>query len=98
MTDFLEMLADNEQVAFGHEVVHVGNPAGQRVVDGNHRVGGFALADGVKSVLERGAGKGFRVRIHGAASEVGKSPLHALEGYFFGVFGHGTLKFKISVE
>ena len=42
MHDALEMLADDVQARFRHQVMHVGDAAGERVVDGDHRQRGAA--------------------------------------------------------
>ena len=53
--DAQEVLADDVQVGVGQEVVDVGDPAGDRVVDRDHRQLGVAVLDRGEDVLERRA-------------------------------------------
>ena len=48
----LEMLADDVQAAMRHQVMDVGDPAGDRVVDRDHRALGAALAHRGERLLE----------------------------------------------
>ena len=58
----LKMLADDVQAAMRHQVVDVGDPSGDRVLDRDHRQLGAALAHRGERILERvSAGSGVEV-------------------------------------
>ena len=75
-----ELLADDVQPAARQQVVHVGDAAGDRVVDRDHGVARLALAHGGERVLERVAGQGVELGEGLAAGEVRVGAGHALEG------------------
>ena len=107
VVDAQEVLGHDVQPRAGQEVVDVGDPAGDGVVDRDHRQVGLALVDCGEDVLEGGAGQGLPVRIDLVAGDLGIRPALALEGNHLrhgsasGLFGlgrvgeHGPRPFKI---
>jgi hypothetical protein len=87
--DALEMLAHDVEAGFRHQVMDVGDAAGDRVVDGDHRLRGAALADGGEGILEGVAGQRRHVGAGGAAGKIAVGAGLALEGD--GVLGIGHL-------
>jgi len=69
-----EMLGDDMQPGSGHQMMDVGDPAGDRILDRNHAEIGVARGEGKKTLLECSAGYGFRVRIGLADREGANSP------------------------
>ena len=74
-----ELLADDVQPAARQQVVHVGDPAGDRVVDRDHGVARLPLAHGRERILERVAGQGDQLGEGLPAGEVRIGAGHALE-------------------
>ncbi len=66
-----EMLADDVQAAVRHQVMDVGDPAGDRIVDRDHRPVGLSLADGGERLLEGLDGHGLVARADLPAGEMG---------------------------
>ena len=75
-----ELLADDVQTATRQQVVHVGDPAGDRVVDRDHGVARLPVAHGRERVLERVAGQRDHLGIGLPAGEMRVGSRHALEG------------------
>ena len=84
----LEMLGDDEQAGFRQQVMDVGDPARQRVLNRNHRPSAAAGRGGLEHVLEGLARKRHKVGIGLAAGEMGIGTGDALEGD--GVFGQAN--------
>ena len=82
--------ADDVQPGVGQEVVDVGDPAGDRVVDRDHRQVGLAALDRREDVLERRAGQRLQVRVVLAAHLVGVGARLALVGDASGGAGSVT--------
>ena len=78
--DAQEVLGDDVEVGVGQEVVDVGDPAGDRVVDRDHRQVGLAALHGREDVLERRAGERLVVGVVLAADQVGVRARLALVG------------------
>ena len=78
--DAQEVLADDVQVGVGQEVVDVGHPAGDRVVDRDHGQLGVATLDGSEHVLERGTGHRLPVGVVQLGHHVGVGARLALVG------------------
>jgi hypothetical protein len=76
----LEMLADDVQAGFGHQMVDVGDAAGQRILDRDHRQPGIAGADRGEGILEARARQRLQLRKRRPAGEVGIGAGQALEG------------------
>ena len=76
----LEMLADDVETGTGHQMVNVGDPAGDRVLDRDHREPRRTVADRREGVLERGAGQARHVGEDAAAGQVGIGARRALKG------------------
>ena len=74
------MLGDDVQRRVRQEVVDVGDPAGDRVVDRDHRQVGVAALDGGEDVLERRARHGLPVGVVLQADLVGVGARLALVG------------------
>jgi hypothetical protein len=55
-----EIFADDVQLRFGQQVMDVGDPAGDGVLDRDHRQIRFALSKRVERILEGGARQGSR--------------------------------------
>ena len=75
----LEMLADDVQPRIRHQVMDVGDTAGDRIFDRDHRQPRPALAHRGKGVLELVAGQGRHLGKDLPAGEVGISPGGALK-------------------
>jgi hypothetical protein len=75
-----EVLGDDVQVGGREEVVDVGHPPGDRVVDRDHRQVGVPALDRGEDVLERRAGQRLPVGIVLLAHLVGVGPGLALIG------------------
>ena len=57
------MLADDVEARFRQQVMNIGHPPAERILDRDHRQRGLALAlDRRKGILEGGAGKRRHVR------------------------------------
>ncbi len=78
--DRLEPLADDLQARGGQQVVHVGHPAGQGVLDRNHAQGADAGLHALEGVLEGRIGLGLHVREGVPAGFVTVGAQFALEG------------------
>ena len=76
----LEMLADDVEARIGHQMVDVGDPSGDRVLDRDHREPRRAVAHRREGVLERGAGQARHLRKNPAAGQVGIGSRRALKG------------------
>ena len=76
----LIVLADDVQAGARQQVVDVGDAAGDRVLDRDHRQPGLAVADGRERVLERPAGQRRQLRPRRAAGEIGVGAERALKG------------------
>jgi hypothetical protein len=77
------------------QVVDVGHPAGDRVVDRDHAVEGQAIAHGGEGVLEGATGQGLHARVDAAAGHIGIGAGKTLEGDGVGRvrgIGHGSDK------
>ena len=61
--DRQEIFADDVQAGTGQEMMDVGDPASQRILDRDHAKFRAALGDGGEGVLETGAGQGVPARI-----------------------------------
>ncbi len=83
-----EVLGDDVQPRMRHQVMDVGDPSRDRVLDRDHAEIGLAGRDRREGVLERRAGQGLGVRIDLADREVRIRPRLALECDFLGI-GHG---------
>jgi len=66
-----EMLAHDMQGGMRHEMVDIGHPTRNGVLDWNHAEARFAGADCGKRVLESRAGNCLVIRKHLASSEMG---------------------------
>ena len=75
-----EVLADDEQPRRRQQVVDVRDPAGDRVLDRDHRQLGQTGVDGLEGVLEGGARQGGEFGVHLAARGVRVRPRLALVG------------------
>ena len=75
----LEMLADDVKPGIRHEMVDIGDPAGDRVLDWNHSERRFTLADRGESILELDAGQRFHLRKRLPAGKVGIGARRALK-------------------
>ena len=82
-----EMLGDDVQAGVRHQVVNVGNPAGDRVLDRDHPELGLTRGDRGKRILERRARHRLVVGIDFARGEVGIRPRLALKHDLLGC-GH----------
>ena len=80
-----KMLADNEQFGIGQQMVDVGDPAGDRIVDRDHAEPGRAVGHRGQRVLEGGAGERLHVGKYLAAGDVGIRARLALKGDFLHV-------------
>ena len=78
--DAQEVLADDVQARVRQEVVDVGDPARDRVVDRDHRELGVPALDGGEDVLEGGARHRFPVGVVQVADHVGVGSRLALVG------------------
>ncbi len=76
----LEMLANDIEAGFGHQMVDVGDPTGDRVLDRHHRQRRPALPHRRERVLESIAGQRRHRRKHLPAGEVGIGAGLPLEG------------------
>ncbi len=76
----LEMLADDVEAGIGHQVMDVGDPAGDRVLDRDHREPRHAVANRREGILEGGAGQGRHFGKDPPARQVGIGPRRALKG------------------
>ena len=76
----LEMLGDDEQAGFRQQVMDIGNPARQRVLDRDHRPSNAAGRDRLERLLEGLARKRHKFGIGLAAGEMGIGTGDALEG------------------
>ena len=56
----LEVLADDLEAGMRHQVMDVGDPAGDRVLDRDHRPLGLAVAHRRERLLERSVGTASR--------------------------------------
>ena len=75
----LIVLADDVQAGIRQQVVDVGDAAGDRVLDRDHRQPGVAVADGRERVLERPAGQRRQLRPGRAAGQIGVGAERALK-------------------
>jgi hypothetical protein len=80
MVHRLEMLADDEEARIRHQMMDVGDPSGDRVLDRDHAERRLALAHRGERVLELRAGQRFHLRKRMPAGEVGIGAGRALEG------------------
>ena len=95
----LEMFADNVKAGMGQQVMDVRHPAGDRIIDRDHRQSRFAIADRGEDVLEGRAGQRLHVRINLAAGDVGVRPQGALEGdTVCGGLGHASCSSKARIR
>jgi peptidoglycan hydrolase-like protein with peptidoglycan-binding domain len=76
----LIVLADDVQAGSGEEVVDIGDPAGDRVLDRDHRQCRLAILDRGEGVFERAARQRRHLRTGAAAGEVRVGSRLALEG------------------
>src|SRR5262247_490096 len=67
----LEMLADDMEPRIGHQMMDVGNTAGNRVLDRDHRKPRAAFAHRSKGVLKLGARERDKIGKDAAAGEIG---------------------------
>ena len=89
----LEMLADDVQPRIRHQMMDVGDPAGDRILDRDHRQARPALAHRGEGVLELVARQGRHLGKDPPAGEVGIGPGGALKRdrpRRIGGFGHGS--------
>src|SRR6476646_10957633 len=82
MADALEMFANNEQPRIGQQMMDVGDPAGDRVLDRDHGEPCLAALHRGKCVLEGGASKRLHLRKSVAAGKVRVGAWLALIGDF----------------
>ena len=66
----LEMLADDVEVRIGHQMMDVGDAAGDGIFDCDHRECRMPFADCGEGVVELGAGEGEHIGEDTAAREV----------------------------
>ena len=83
MIDALEMFADNKQIGIRQQVMNIGDPAGHRIIDGNHGKLGPTVKNGGKGIFKSMAWQGFHLRVDGPAGKVRIGPGSALEGDSF---------------
>ena len=72
----LELLGDDVETGFRHQVMDVGDAPGDRVLDRHHGQRRLALAHRGEHVLEALAGQRLHLGIGGAAGEVGAVTRH----------------------
>ena len=82
-----EALADDEQAAFGNEVMHVGDAAEEGVFHWDHGVARMAFTHRRERVLEAGAGERLERGKRFAGGDVGVRPRFALKR---NTIGHGA--------
>jgi hypothetical protein len=88
-----EILADDMQLGFGQQVVNIGDPAGDRVFDRDHRQVRFTLSQRIEGVFEGGARQGLHGWKHVTARHVGICAKLALKGDAVGGSGHQVCPF-----
>jgi hypothetical protein len=86
-----EIFADDVQLRFGQQMVYVGDPAGDGVLNRDHRQVGLALSKRVERILECGAGQRLQIRKHVTAGHVRICAKLALKGDAIGGIGHHGL-------
>ena len=89
--DPLEMLADDVQPRIGQKMMDVGDPPGDRVLDGQHGELGLAVAHRRHSIVETAAGQRHHVGKDMAAGEIGIGAGGALECYRVGGIRHRAI-------
>ena len=80
VADRQEPLADNVQPGRRHQIMNVGDPAGDRILDRNHGEIGFARRYRGEGVLEGRTGNGIVFRECFAAGDMRVGPRLALKG------------------
>ena len=83
-----EMLAHDVQAGMRHQMVDIGHPTRNGILDRNHAEPGFAGSDCGKRVLESRAGHRLVIRKHLASSEMGvRSRLALKDDFLAGAIG-----------
>ena len=102
-----EHLADDVQAAARQQMVDVGDPPRDRIVDGDHGVARLPLVHRGEGVLERVAGQGLELGQPLAARQMREGAWHALERHRLiggatardgGGLGHGRARLDQDVE
>jgi hypothetical protein len=83
-----EIFADDVELRFGQQMVYVCDPAGDGVLNRDHRQVGLALSKRVERILEGGAGQRLQIRKHVTAGHVRVGAILALKGDAIGGIGH----------
>ena len=76
----MEMLGHDVQTGMRQQVVHIGDPAGHRVLDRNHGQPGAAVPDRSQRLLEVATRQGRPIGMDLPAGEIGIGAERALEG------------------
>ena len=85
-----EMLADNIKTGAGNEVMHVGDAAGERILDRDHAEPRAALVHGGKDILESVARQAHHIGAGFMGRDMRIRAGFALEGD--GLFRHGAIR------
>ena len=80
MMDAQEVLADDVEIGGRHQIMNVGDAAGDRIVDGDHGEHGFAILHRREGVLEGAAGERLMIGIGFQAGNMRVGPRLALIG------------------